>query len=248
MSSKRILLVFAHPDDETFATGITIAKYHREENAAITLLCATRGQAGKAGEPPICSLEELPAVREQELRSAASILGINEVRLLDYKDKHLSEVPQSDLVSHIVAVIREQKPQIVITFASHGISGHPDHQAISAATDAAVLSILADENPVIKLYHVTRSSSQPTPPGRTMYTDAPEDITTQISSIISAPVVGEALRTHRTQHLSVERVFPGIMQGDYSNVPTVNHFILKWTSKPDYTLVGQEDDLFAGIS
>jgi LmbE family N-acetylglucosaminyl deacetylase len=247
MPPKRLLLVFAHPDDETFATGITIVKY-RELDADIQLICATRGQAGKPGDPPICSITELPIVREQELRTAASLLGISQVHLLDYEDKHLSEVPIEQLVSQIVSVIQEQKPHVVITFALHGISGHPDHQAISAATDTAVMTLAPERNPVKKLYHVTRSSASPTPAGRTTYSDSPEDITTEILSQQSTSIVGQALRAHRTQHVSVERVFPGVVKGDFSRVPAVNHFILKWNNLPHYHIAGKETDLFAGIS
>ncbi|WP_342772414.1 PIG-L deacetylase family protein [Brevibacillus fluminis] len=247
MSAKRILLVFAHPDDETFATGITIAKYHNEHQAEITLLCATRGQAGKPGEPPLCTQDELPFFREGELLNAARLLGINKVQLLDYEDKHLSDVPRAELAAHIVSAIQTTKPQVVITFASHGISGHPDHKAISAATDEAVSSIPAGDNSVRKLYHVTRSSALPTPAGRQIFTDSPEAITTEITSADAAVVVGEALRAHKTQHLSVNAVFPGVLEGDTRNVPITNSYLLKWTNIPEYTLNGKEDDLFTGI-
>lgn len=247
MTSKKVLLVFAHPDDETFATGVTIVKYRQEHHAQITLLCATRGQAGKTGEPPVCSQEELPAVREQELRNAAAILGISPVILLDYEDKHLSDVPQEELVSHIADTIMHVQPQVVITFASHGISGHPDHKAISAATDRAVMTLPAEQNPVKKLYHCTRSSEAPLPPGRTVYSDSPETITTVITAPAYRQVVGEALRAHRTQHLSVERVFPGILQGDFQSVPHQNHYILRWTSLENCRFDEKETDLFAGL-
>lgn len=77
MKKQGILFIFAHPDDETFTSGITISKYHHEQNANCYLISATRGQAGKPGYPPVCSLEDLPQVREKELREASALLGVS---------------------------------------------------------------------------------------------------------------------------------------------------------------------------
>ena len=75
-TQPRILLIFAHPDDESFATG-GLARRYVDRGAAIALVTATRGDAGRVGDPPLCSREELPTRREAELRRAASILGID---------------------------------------------------------------------------------------------------------------------------------------------------------------------------
>jgi len=245
MSLKKILFVFAHPDDETFTAGATIAKYAAAGDTEISLLCATRGQAGKCGEPPICSREELPKVREQELREAAAILGIHNVDVLDYEDKHLADVPLPELAGKIEATIRQYQPQVVVTFAPHGISGHPDHHAISLATDHAV-TYLKPDNPVWKLYHVTLPSNAPFV-NRNVHTDPPESITTEINEPAYVPVVAKALLAHRTQNMSVGRVFSGIFEGDYSHVRQTNYFILVWHRISDYHLSEKETDLFAGI-
>jgi LmbE family N-acetylglucosaminyl deacetylase len=248
MNQKKILFVFAHPDDETFTSGVTIAKYAREEMAEIALLCATRGQAGKAGDPPLCSPAELPLFRERELRTAAEILGIHHVDLLDYEDKHLSDLPSEVLAGHVTDAISHYRPQVVITFAAHGISGHPDHQAISKAATMAVKQLPLDENPVKKLYHVTHPATSAFGVTKPLHTDPYERITTEITAPAYREIVAKALAAHRTQHLSVERVFPGVLQGDYSHVRTTNFFMLVWNSLPDYRIVGKESDLFAGIS
>lgn len=245
MSLKKVLFVFAHPDDETFTAGVTIAKYATEGDTEISLLCATRGQAGKRGEPPICTTAELPMVREQELREAAAILGIHHLDILDYEDKHLGDVPAPELVGQIQSAIRKHQAQVVVTFAPHGISGHPDHRAISAATDQAVTQIGPD-NPVRKLYHVTLPSN-PAFVHINVFTDPPEKITTEISDPTYVPTVAKALLAHRTQHLSVNRVFPGIFQGDYRHVRHINSYILAWHNLPGYSLTEKETDLFAGI-
>jgi LmbE family N-acetylglucosaminyl deacetylase len=246
MSLKRILFVFAHPDDESFTSGVTIAKYVREADAEISLLCATRGQAGKAGEPPLCTPAELPQFRERELLEASRILGIRHVDLLDYEDKHLHESPIETLVAQIQDAIRRHQPQIVITFPPHGISGHTDHRTISEACGLAVKRLPLDETPVKKLYHVTLPSTSPFL-NRNVHTDSYESITTVITAPSYVPIVAEALLAHRTQHLSVERVFPGISHGDYRHVRDTNHFILVWHHLPGYRIEGKETDLFAGM-
>jgi LmbE family N-acetylglucosaminyl deacetylase len=78
-----LLAVFAHPDDETFRPGGTLALLVRQ-GAQVVALTFTRGQAGSCGDPPVCTPQELPAVREHELRSACAALNIQPPRLLDY--------------------------------------------------------------------------------------------------------------------------------------------------------------------
>ncbi|WP_126427355.1 PIG-L deacetylase family protein [Brevibacillus marinus] len=245
MPKKQLLFVFAHPDDEAFTSGVTIAKY-TNAGAQVALVCATRGQAGSAGNPPLCTRAELPAVREQELREAANILGIQSLEILDYADQHVSDVAQDELVAKIQQAIHTYQPQVVLTFAPHGISGHPDHRAICQATTQAVRRG-SKASPVHKLYYCTIPSRSPLTAGRTLYTDPEEAITTEISAPEYVPVAARALLAHRTQHQSVERVFPGIAHGDYRHVRPVNHYILAWHNLPAYEIKGKEQDLFAGI-
>lgn len=245
MSTRRILLVFAHPDDESFATGITISKYAARNDSQVFLLCATRGQAGKAGDPPLCTPEELPQFREQELLEASRILGIEQVDILDYVDKQVDTVPMEELVGQITAAIGRYQPQIVITFAPHGISGHPDHRRISQATTIAVESL--ENSSVRKLYQVTLPSKEPFIGVKNIHTDPLEAITTRIECTECVETVAQALLAHRTQHLSVDRVFPGIRHGDYTHVRSVNHYILAWHNLPHYVVADKETDLFAGL-
>src|SRR5690242_11953773 len=92
MAERRLLLIYAHPDDESFAVAGT-ARMYADLGAEIALVTATRGDAGRAGEPPLCGRGELPARREAELHEAARLLGIQHVTLLDYLDKHLADAP-----------------------------------------------------------------------------------------------------------------------------------------------------------
>ncbi|MCO1603837.1 PIG-L deacetylase family protein [Desulfosporosinus nitroreducens] len=133
--ANEMLLIFAHPDDESFALGGTIAKY-AEQGIRITLVVATKGEAGKAAG--ICKPEELGLVREQELRRAAEVLGIAEVIFLGYKDKEVPLSPPLEIVEKLVRVIRKIRPHVVITFGADGASGHRDHRAIHYFTKAAI--------------------------------------------------------------------------------------------------------------
>ncbi|MDA5106901.1 PIG-L family deacetylase [Brevibacillus thermoruber] len=248
MEQKHVLFVFAHPDDETFTSGVTICRYAQQPDTTISLVCATRGEAGKAGDPPLCTPAELPLYRERELREASAILGIDNLLFLDYADKRLSSVPTDELIGRIQAAIATYQPQVVVTFAPHGISGHPDHQVISEATTRAVKQ-LPPGSSVRKLYHVTHASGEHVGMFAPPYMDPYEAITTEISAPEYAPQVARALAAHRTQHMSVERVFPGVLAGRLENVRTVNHFILVWHNLKGYApdSAGKESDLFAGL-
>jgi LmbE family N-acetylglucosaminyl deacetylase len=145
MILKRLLLVLAHPDDESLGFGGTIAKY-ANEGVEVFLITATRGERGRFGmqqEPP--ALEIVGQVREQELRSAAKILGIKEVSFLDYMDGDVDKADSSEIVSKIAYHIRKIKPQIVMSFGADGAYGHPDHIAISQFTTAGIV-MAADSN------------------------------------------------------------------------------------------------------
>lgn len=132
---KRLLFVGAHPDDETFMFGGTLAKY-AAEGVQVSIVCATRGERGKTGD--VCSVEDLPRVREQELRSACGALGVHDVRFLSYIDKELSKAPVDKIRRELVEAIRGIKPQIVITFDPNGLNLHTDHRAISRFVSDAV--------------------------------------------------------------------------------------------------------------
>lgn len=136
-----LLAIFAHPDDESAATGGTLAHYAKE-GFRVRLVCATRGEIGEISDPNLASHANLGEVREQELRDAAAALGISELTLLDYRDsgmagtddnKHpnaLCYASADEVVANLVGIIREFKPGVVITFDPSGGYGHPDHIAI----------------------------------------------------------------------------------------------------------------------
>lgn len=145
-----LLAVFAHPDDESFRPGGTLALLARRR-VRVQVLTATRGEGGSCGDPPLCTPEELPAVREAELRCACAALGLEPPCLLDYRDGTMAEVDAEGLTAAILDVVREVRPQVMLTFGPDGLSGHPDHvtvgrcaaEAFRRASDVAALYTVA---------------------------------------------------------------------------------------------------------
>lgn len=128
--SRTLLLIFAHPDDESFLTGGTICRYVAE-GVRVVLATATRGEAGKTGAPPVCTSADLPAIREGELRTAAGILGIARLEFLGSRDRELHLADPEDMRRRLVSLVREERPQVVLSFDPNGANLHPDHVAIS---------------------------------------------------------------------------------------------------------------------
>jgi len=190
-----LLAVLAHPDDETYRAGGTLALLARR-GVRVQVLTATRGEAGSCGDPPLCSPEELPAVREAELRNACEALGVQPPLLLDYQDGHLAEAAPETLVAEILAVVRELRPQIMLTFGADGLSGHPDHIAIGFA--AAEAFRRADD--VFALYTLAVPRSLAESLGMTKIRAVPDESITLAVDISPAwDAKMAAIRCHRTQ-------------------------------------------------
>ncbi len=133
-----LLLVFAHPDDETYATGATIARY-ASEGVRTSLYCATDGGAGRSSGIPVSSPAELGLLRREELRAAAEILGIRSVEFGGFPDGQLPAVNPEDVIGQVVAAIRRERPHVVLTFGPEGApTQHRDHRAISSLTNIAL--------------------------------------------------------------------------------------------------------------
>jgi N-acetyl-1-D-myo-inositol-2-amino-2-deoxy-alpha-D-glucopyranoside deacetylase len=142
---KVLLAVLAHPDDETFGMGGTLAHYGRQ-GVSTYLVCATRGELGEMDEDCLDGFSSAAERRESELRCAAKILGLEEVYFLDYRDSGMQGSPDNQhpmalaaqpvekVAADIIRYIRELRPQVVITFDPVGGYFHPDHIAIHKAT------------------------------------------------------------------------------------------------------------------
>jgi LmbE family N-acetylglucosaminyl deacetylase len=132
----RLLGIYAHPDDETFCTGGTFARY-AARGAAIMVVSATRGQAGQIRDAEVATRRTIGQVREEELRRACSHLGVRQARCLDFLDGALAKADFESLVGDLTCAIREFGPTAVFTFGPDGGYGHPDHLTISAAATEA---------------------------------------------------------------------------------------------------------------
>lgn len=144
-SERVILSVLAHPDDESFGMGGTLALY-AEQGVQVYLICATRGEAGEVGPDYLKNYDSISELREAELRCAASHLGLAGVYFLDYRDSGMTgsaenqhpqaliQAPIAEVIAKIIPIIREVKPQVVLTFDPIGGYRHPDHITIHKAT------------------------------------------------------------------------------------------------------------------
>jgi N-acetyl-1-D-myo-inositol-2-amino-2-deoxy-alpha-D-glucopyranoside deacetylase len=163
-ASKRLLLVHAHPDDETINNGVTMAKYAKD-GAQVTLVTCTRGEEGEVLVAELSNLasdkdDKLGQHREIELKDAMAHLGISDFRFLGapnkkWRDSGMMGTPQNDrkdvfwqsdleeAANELVKIILEIKPQVLITYDEFGGYGHPDHikahrVAMRAAEIAAI--------------------------------------------------------------------------------------------------------------
>ncbi|TES88844.1 MAG: GlcNAc-PI de-N-acetylase [Anaerolineales bacterium] len=143
--NKKILVVLAHPDDESFGMGGTLA-YYAHQGVEVHLVCATRGEVGEVPPEMLEGFESIAQLRENELRCAANTLGLTGVHFLEYRDSGMPGTPDNDhpealvrapldeVASKVTRYIREIRPDVVITFDPVGGYHHPDHIAIHKAT------------------------------------------------------------------------------------------------------------------
>jgi LmbE family N-acetylglucosaminyl deacetylase len=148
MASRRLLISYAHPDDESFGLGGLIAKYVAE-GVDVYLICATNGECGTVAPEHLEGYDSIKSLRLAELDCAAQTLGLKQVFALGFHDSGmvgsetsnnpscLWQAAQADVTRRVVEVIREIQPQVVITFNRYGGYGHPDHIAIQRATAQA---------------------------------------------------------------------------------------------------------------
>ncbi len=152
---KVLLAVLAHPDDETFGTGGTLA-YYAHNGVDVHLVCATRGEVGDVDPQFMQGYSSIADVRSAELRCAAGLLGLSGVYFLDYRDSGmpgsadnhhpsaLAAAPLDEVAAKVVHYFRLLRPQVVITFDPIGGYRHPDHIAIHNATVRAFEVVQAD--------------------------------------------------------------------------------------------------------
>lgn len=143
--SLRLLVSYAHPDDESFGLGGTIARY-AQAGVEVHLICATNGDAGTVPPEYLDGFGSIAERRLFELECAAERLGIRQVYPFGYRDSGMMGSPDNghpdclwqadpdEVAAKIVEVIRRVRPQVVVTFDPNGGYGHPDHIAMHRAT------------------------------------------------------------------------------------------------------------------
>lgn len=290
--SHRLLLVHAHPDDESIGTGATMAKYVAD-GAKVTLVTCTLGDEGEILVPELAHLaahesDKLAGHRLLELAEAMARLGVTDYRILGgigaYRDSGMVGTPpnersdsflQADLLEaakHLVKIIRETRPQVVVTYDDFGGYGHPDHiQAHRVATYASALSAVASFAPelglpwqISKLYwtafpvsviragiEALRASGEETG----FAAQDPEDIPFAcpdelITTVVDAGKFVEqkfaALRAHETQ-INADSGFFALSNNLGAQVMGFEYFRLAFGELGPLDSSGRETDLFSGI-
>lgn len=148
-TAHNLLLIYAHPDDESFGNAGTIAHYSAA-GAHVHYVCATDGECGTVVPELLNGYNDIAELRRAELFCAAKTLGLASVHLLGYRDSGMrgapdnqhpqafTQAPFEQIVRQLVAVIRVIQPHVVVTFNKYGGYGHPDHIMAHRATVAAV--------------------------------------------------------------------------------------------------------------
>lgn len=162
VSEKVMVMVGAHPDDESFGAGASLA-YYVQKGVKVYYICGTRGEAGEVPPEMMNGYSSVAQLRTYELECAAKVLGLAEVIFLGYRDsgmegspdnKHpeaLSAAPLDEVAKIITTHLRNLKPQVVVTFDPAGGYHHPDHIKIHQAT--------------VKAFHAAGDPSQYTEAG-----------------------------------------------------------------------------------
>ncbi|MEV0239032.1 N-acetyl-1-D-myo-inositol-2-amino-2-deoxy-alpha-D-glucopyranoside deacetylase [Streptomyces sp. NPDC050674] len=279
LPDRRLLLVHAHPDDESINNGATMARY-AAEGAHVTLVTCTLGERGEVIPPELAHLTgaALGRHRRSELAAAMAELGVRDVRLLGgagrYSDSGMMGLPDNDdpacfwradvdeAAAHLVEVIREVRPQVLVTYDDNGGYGHPDHiQAHRVAMRAAELSAEAGL-PIAKVYWNRvprpvveesfarlREDLPDTPFTKTADVDdvpgvvAEERITTVVDGTAHAAAKAAAMRAHATQITVAEPYF--VLSNDLAQpILTTEYYELVRGEKGPGE---RETDLFAGV-
>jgi N-acetylglucosamine malate deacetylase 2 len=194
---RSILLVFAHPDDESFGVAGTVKKY-TQQGVPVDLICATRGEKGARLDVP--ATIDTGTAREAELRAAATIMGIRDIFFLGYMDGELDKANAEEVINKITDIMRRVRPEIVITFGPDGITGHSDHVAIGKAATKAFERLSAEGGGPRKLYYVTiAASAVPNADDFGVATRPDEQVTisTNISDYLDSKI--QAIAAHRSQ-------------------------------------------------
>ena len=188
MPGAQLLVVTAHPDDEVLSMGGLIYLSARA-GCRVTLVCTTRGEQGEISDPALATPDTLGTVREGELRAACALLGVHDVRFLDYRDSGMAgtaanadpraycNAPAAEAVAKLVGVMRAVRPAVVATWDPSGGYGHPDHIAACAHTTAAFDDAGQETLP---------EAGEPFAPGALYYMARPREMREEVRAELAA--------------------------------------------------------------
>jgi N-acetyl-1-D-myo-inositol-2-amino-2-deoxy-alpha-D-glucopyranoside deacetylase len=145
---RTLIVVHAHPDDESLGSGGTVQHYGRLGVRTVVVIC-TGGEAGEISDPALATAENLGEVRRQETENAMAILGVDRLFWLGYRDSGMAGTPENDdprsffranleeAVGRLVRLIRDERPQVISSYDVNGTYGHPDHVMAHRVAQAA---------------------------------------------------------------------------------------------------------------
>jgi LmbE family N-acetylglucosaminyl deacetylase len=212
----KLLVIVAHPDDETFGTGSVIARA-AQRGADVVVCCATHGELGEARPDSVPEGATLAEVRAGELRDAAALLGARRVRLLEFEDsgwnghcssRSLVGAAFDEVVAAVRNVVADERPDVVVTLDPNGGDGHRDHVRIAQATTVA-FDEAAPEGSTLYYWCLVRSVMRQWAAHNrgSVYDDVPDDdfgcpdelITTVVDVADLLPLRLDAISRHRSQ-------------------------------------------------
>jgi len=195
---QHVLVVFPHPDDETFGCGGTLAQFAKS-GIPVTYVCATLGEMGRnMGKPFFATRESLPNIRAAELDKACEAIGIQQIIKLGLRDKMIEFEDPDILTDRIERILREIHPSLVLTHYP-GYAVHPDHNALGAVTINAISRLSPAERPVVYAHAFSRGSQKVL---------GPPDIINDISAMSEVKLA--AIRAHKSQSQAIlERIANG---------------------------------------
>ena len=276
-----LMTVHAHPDDEAIGTGGILARYSDEGLQTVLVTC-TGGEVGEIADPTLAAPENLAEVRKRELLAACEILGVGRLHLLGYRDSGMAGTPDNDhpysfnkanldeATGKLVALVRRERPQVLVTYDENGFYGHPDHinanritvAAFGAAADAARYPEAGPPWQPLKLYYTAIPRSGIATFGKLMreagieppFEEAPEGVeppfgtpdelvTTYVDVSAQLERKRRALLAHATQ-MGPETFFMKIPEPIFNVIFGLETFQLVKSLVP---VPEQEDDLLAGL-
>lgn len=238
MTPFTLMAILAHPDDESFPMGGTLAKA-AVGGKHVHLVTATRGEAGIANKSAV----ETAVLREAELRRACAELGVAQLTFLDYLDGTLESIPDRTGAARLLDLMRQAAPDIVVTFGPDGISGHPDHLAIHRWTTMAFDQYWQEAERPLRLYYI--APSEATQQGCGIAPPA-EAVGGPVAFIDVGDYLVQKVRAAQ-QHQSQTPPFTGDPETEAQNMACHELFRL---ARPQIAANGQnpETDLFAGLT